>query len=179
MADLSVDDLIAYSGGRLEDNDETTRVLSSALTYARNYCGWHVTPVREADEVTVDGPGGRTLTLPTKRLLDLTEVTEDDTELDVTTLYWSTLGRVTKTSGTWTCKPRAVVATIDHGFTEDEAADWRGAVLGIANRMSLAVAGQFSSMTAGPYQVVVGSAELLLPGDAAIMDRYSILGAWA
>lgn len=187
MAELTVDDLIAYSGDRLADTDETQRVLDAAQAFVRNYCGWHVSPVRENDELVVDGSNARVLNLPTKKMLALHSIVEDgvtvfsDSEGSITVEpYWSVLGAVSKIgAGRWTWKPRAVTVEIDHGYTESEAADWRGCVLGVANRASLSVAGQFSSMSAGPFSVTLGSAELLLPSDTTILDRYTLLGSFA
>ncbi len=172
MAELAVDDLIAFSGGRLTDSDETERILADAWAAVRRYCGWHVSPVRLNDTVTVDGPNSRVLWLPTKKLVDLHSIVENDVVIysdssgsTTTEPYWHTSGRVTKTSRAyWTWKPRAIDVVMDHGYTEEEAADWRGFVLGVADRKSLSTGfvGAGATMTAGPYSIGAFSLEGLL-----------------
>lgn len=133
-------DLVAtYTGGRLAADDLTDLLVAQALAACRRYCGWHVCPVVEDDEIVVDGPGGYLLDLPTARLLDITELTEDDVALDVDVdIVWSAKGLVRKATGaTWTDIYGAIVATIDHGYTPDEAADFTVAVLQTVDRLSL------------------------------------------
>lgn len=118
-----------------------------ARSAARRFCGWHVTPVRVDDEVTLDGPGSAVLVLPTLRLIELTGVVENGVELDVDTdLYVSARGLVRKRSGVWW--PRnygSIVVTMTHGFgpvdedDEDEthnADDFNAAVSSIAERFA-------------------------------------------
>jgi len=180
VAELVADDLAAFTNGRLSaGDDETQNLVDAALVYARHWCGWHVTPVTEGDVVTLDGPNNYTLWLPTKKLLSVTAVTENGTALNVANLYWSVAGEVYKTHGCWTWRPQSITATFDHGFTEDEAADWRRVVLGIADRMSMQMAGNFTSMTAGPFSVNMSAAELMPPGDMAVLNHYIRQAAFA
>ena len=72
-----------------------TAPADSALDVVRAYCGWHVTPV-QSRTVTVDGPGGRDLFLPTMRLVSLQQVVEDGVNLDLDMLEWSDIGRIRK-----------------------------------------------------------------------------------
>ncbi|WP_396902458.1 hypothetical protein [Mycolicibacterium sp.] len=105
------------------------------LAAVRRYCGWHVSPVIEGDIVTLDGPGSALLVLPTLRMSALTKVVENDVELDLSTLAWSRRGLVRKKSGAlWSCEYGAITVTFTHGFTEEEAADWRRTVQQIADR---------------------------------------------
>lgn len=190
MAELSVDDLIQFSGDRLADTDETQRVLDAALTAVRNYCHWHVSPVRTDETLTVDGPNSRTLWLPTKNLLAVHSIIEDDTVVysdssGSTTLepYWHTSGRIRKRSAAyWTWKPRAIDVTIDHGYTEAEAADWRGVVLSVADRMSLSTGfvGAGATMTAGPYSIGAFSLDGLFTLEQQdLLARYVWGQGWA
>lgn len=146
MSELSTDDVVEFTLGRLEDNDETQRMLDAALAAARHYAGWHVSPVHLAEEVVIDGLGYRVLMLPTKRLIELTDITEDDVVLDLDTLRWSTIAdtvvRVRKRSGGfWSGEYGTVVVTMDHGYTEAEAADWRHAILTMVSQMASAQVG--------------------------------------
>lgn len=137
MAELNAADVASFTNGRLPNNADTTDLLNAALTAARRYCGWHVSPVRVDDVVDVDGPGGRVLSLPTLNLIAVDEVSEDGRpvtgELDVSRRK----GTVEKRGGTrWTGRAGGIVATITHGYTEAEAGDWRRAVLRLVDAMS-------------------------------------------
>ena len=85
-------------------------MLDAALRAARRYCGWIVNPVVTDDAVTLDGPDSRILNLPTRKLIELTSLTENDTAVDLSTVRWSAGGppgilerpvSVRKNSGGW------------------------------------------------------------------------------
>lgn len=146
MAELTAEDLSLYARGRITDDDAAQDAVDSALAAARRYCGWHVCPVREDDEITIDGPGGHLLTLPTLNLLAVTALSEDGTEMNVTELDVSITGSVQKQPrACWTERPGGITVTIDHGYTEAEAADWRRAVLQLADSMAAESTGQRES----------------------------------
>lgn len=141
MAELTAADVEAFTGGRLADDDgdgETTRMLSAALAVARRHCGWHVSPVAEDAQITLDGPGGRKLYLPTQKITAISEVTESGVTVDDSHYVASAgvPGLVVRTVGRWTTALAAISVTLDHGFTEEEAADWRHAVLSMVDEMS-------------------------------------------
>lgn len=143
MAELTAADVEAFTGGRLVDDDgdgETTRMLSAALAVARRHCGWHVSPVAEGVEMTLDGPGGRKLYLPTQKIVGIDEIAESDVAVDDSHYVVSAgvPGLVVRTVGRWTTAVAGVSVTLDHGFSEDEAADWRQAVLSMVDEMSKA-----------------------------------------
>lgn len=146
MAELSVDDVIAFTGGRLEDNDETQAMLDAALTRARRYCGWHVTPVRVDDVIVMDGPGGTELFPPTRRITELAEILDDGISLEVggsgsgvmpveAVVPVAAPWKIVRTTGTWSTQYRGIEITMSHGYTEAEAADWRFAVLSMIEEM--------------------------------------------
>ncbi|MFL0172419.1 hypothetical protein [Mycobacterium sp. SMC-13] len=137
MAELTGADLSAYTNGRLPDDEATQDLLGAALSAARRWCGWWVSPVQTGVTVEVDGPGGRVLSLPTLNLVALTSVSECGVALDVARLDKSKRkGTVEKYPyGWWTSRAGAISVTMTHGFTEVEAADWRRAVLRLADLM--------------------------------------------
>lgn len=137
--ELTAQDVEDYTKGRLpEDEPETERLLNAALAAARRYCGWHVTPVKTDDEITLDGPGSFQLSLPTLHLVELTAVTEDGTALDVADLHSSPLGLVRKKSGAcWSRNLGGITVKMKHGFSE--APDWQAAVLEIVDRTAAQV----------------------------------------
>ena len=139
MAELTVDDLAARTLARYEDEDDAAADLAAALAGARRYCGWPVSPVQEDVEITVDGPGGRVLSLPTLNLLEVSELVENGVAVDVTALDISRRkGTVEKHPyGCWTSRSGAITVTMTHGFTEAEAADWRRAIVRLVDLMSV------------------------------------------
>lgn len=145
MAELGLDDVRRFAGDRLDDTDDAVlqELLDAALAAARRYCGWPVSPVVADEDVVVDGPGGRVLSLPTLNLIEVTAVVEDGVTLDVSKLDVSRRkGTVRKYPwGCWSHRDGAIAVTMTHGFTEAEAADWRRGVLRLVNLMSLEPAG--------------------------------------
>lgn len=142
MAELTADDVEQYTRGRLKaSDDETDRLLSGALAAARRACGWHVSPVIE-ETLELDGEGGNVLSLPTLRIVTLTSVTELGrsynvaTELDVSKRKGNIMKRG---GGCWSNRYGAIEVTLEHGFTEEEAQDWRTAVLEATNRLAVDV----------------------------------------
>ena len=149
---LTTDALADYTQGRLDpDADETAAILERSLAEVRRWCGWHVSPVLTADEITLDGPGGRLLWLPSLRVVDLTALTEDGAEVDVDELEWSQSGLVRKplTAAEWTEKFRGITATITHGYAD--APDFEAAVFSVADRKSQAPVGG-SIISVGPFR---------------------------
>jgi hypothetical protein len=168
-------DLAAFTQGRLSGDDPgTADALASALAAARRFCGWHVTPVRITQAVTVDGPGSRLLVLPTLRLTELTEIIEDGVAVDVDSLEWSSRGLVRKSGqGCWTGRFGGIVATMSHGF--DAATDWQTAVLSLADRWSEMSTGGEPTVV-GPFQwptrEVAGAA--FTATERYILDMYAL-----
>lgn len=140
-----------------------------ARSAARRFCGWHVTPEREDDVVTIDGPGSGLLVLPTLRLVELTAVVEHGVTLNVgTDLQVSARGLVRKRSGArWSDCFGGIVVTMTHGFDEQEAADFNAAVASYAER------------TAGDKPRVVGPVQwdpvAMAPGSAFSVAERSLL----
>lgn len=146
MAELSAVDVENFTNGRLRSDDpEVARMLDAALVTARRYCGWAVTPVIVDDAVTLDGPGSRILTLPTRRLVELTSVSERGVPLSLTSLSATPGGPPGITSrpaairkasrGWWGSDYQSIDVVMTHGYTETEAADWRYAVLSMVDEM--------------------------------------------
>lgn len=147
MAELLPADVQTFTHGRLQASDpEVVRMLAAALSVARREVGWHVSPVHVSEAITLDGPDSRILWLPTLKLVELRGVTEDDTVLDLATIKPSAgdgpglprrvaLRKVNR--GWWTGEYGGLVVTMDHGYTEEEAADWRQAILSLVDQISL------------------------------------------
>ncbi|OHU60680.1 hypothetical protein BKG82_02150 [Mycobacteroides chelonae] len=151
MAELTPADVEQYTRKRLDKTDaETARLLAVGLSAVRQFCGWHVSPVKESHEVELDGPGGRLLALPTLKLIALTEVTEDGKALDVSTLYVSKRGLVRKKNGGfWSPHYGAITVTMNHGVEDADA--FNAAVLSFIDRLSKAPTGG-DPIAVGPFR---------------------------
>jgi hypothetical protein len=146
VAELTPADVQTFTSGRLLAADgQVADMLTAALKTARKYVGWHVSPVRTDHSFTMDGPDSRVLILPTRKLIALTAIAENGTDLDVSTVGISAgdgpdIDRpvgVRKRSGSrWTGEYGGIEVTMTHGYTETEAADWRRAVLSMVDQMS-------------------------------------------
>lgn len=174
--------LVAFSEGKLSDTDTrldgAVRGVSSAI---RRYCGWHITPVRD-EALTLDGPGGRELALPTMRLRAISEITNRGTSLDVDAdLDWSDLGEVELRMGCWSTRYRSVTVSFTHGY--EHAYDVEQTALAIANRalsspagVTREQAGQVSISYAITSPGVSGGLAVLGP-EYAVLDTYRIVSA--
>lgn len=142
------DAITAFSNGRLNGGDEEiVRMIDAALLMARRYAGWHVCPVIEGDSITLDGPDSRMLSVPSRKLVNLNGITEDGNTVDLTTLRIAAGGppgllerpvTIRKKSGSyWSGDYDAITVDLDHGYTEDEAADWLQAILQMVDQLSL------------------------------------------
>lgn len=156
-----------------------------ARSAARRFCRWHVTPVRENQVVTLDGPGSRLLVLPTLRLVELTSVIENGVSLDVATeLDVSPTGLVRKLSGAyWSGRYGSIVVTMTHGFpaevdpeAEDDgdvnAADFNAAVTSIADRFAGDKARVVGPFQYDPEAMTEGSAFSVV--ERALLEQYRL-----
>lgn len=143
MGELTASDVEVFTAGRLPaDSPAVAGMLSAALGAARREAGWHVSPVH-TDTVTLTSRRRHILELPTLRVVELTAVTEAGEPVDVHAVNCSAGrppgglgGQVTLRKPRYMCWRGNVTVTMDHGYTEDEAADWRHAVLTIVDQMS-------------------------------------------
>lgn len=145
---------------------------AAASAAVRAYCGWHIAP-SIMQTVTVDGPGGKLLMLPTLRLTDLTDVMNSGQA--VSDPEWSEAGMV---RGSWTTKWRGITLTMTHGYDECPAE-----VLEVVKDMA-AASGKANAGTeqAGPYSMTVPSASAasqagavgVSPLQRTVLDRYKL-----
>lgn len=153
MAELTTLDVEQFTGGRLLADDlEVERMLKAALAVARRDAGWHVCPVAEVTLV-LDGPDSRVLSLPTRKIVRMVSVAENGTPLNLSDLAWTAGGPPgllerpaavrKKNRGWWSGQYQSVEVVMDSGYTPDEAADWRQAVLSMVDQIaSLSMTGR-------------------------------------
>lgn len=139
MPELTTADVETFTRGRLSANDDVVQdILDAALVRARNYTGWPVSPVIDGDVVTLDGPGGRELFLPTRKIGSIASIVENGITVDPSSyVVSSNIQRmVYRKSGCWTSEYAGITVTYTHGYSEEEAADWRRAILQMVDRMA-------------------------------------------
>jgi len=135
---------------------EMQGLLDAASSMIRRYCGWHIAP-ELTEDIVVDGSGGRSLSLPTLRLVDVISVTE--TRHNTITMWppdeieWSRAG-VLRHVGIWTDRLRGVTASATHGFSLDDVGDL---TIMCATMAARAVASPF-----GEKQTSVGAVSVTL-----------------
>lgn len=93
--------LVAYSHNLIDPADVTAQLmLDAASNLIRHYCGWHIYP-SVALALTMDGPGGTVLQLPSKYVTDVASVTESGLVTDPGVYRWSQLGEIERSSAFW------------------------------------------------------------------------------
>lgn len=181
MPELTTADVASYTKGRLSAEDaETARLLAAALGAARRYCGWHVTPIAIDDVITLDGSGTTLLVLPTLRLTELTALTEDGIDVDISQISVSTRGLARKRQGYvgggagcyWTDQFGGITATMTHGFAE--APEWESAVLSFVERTAGGIS--VGREVVGPFQFPSATAAGSVFSDAEkmLLDLYRL-----
>jgi hypothetical protein len=178
MAELAYTDLPAAVLARFDDADDyaaAQAAIDTALVAARRYCGWSVSPVVTDDEVTVDGSGGQVLSVPTLNLVSVSTVDEDGVTITSSDLRASRLGLLRKRSGGWwTSAYDAVTVTMTHGFAEDDALDWRRAVINLVDDWSEASLRDGSDMKRKKVDDVEYEwFETALSTDAELAEKFS------
>lgn len=115
------------------DTASAQLALDVASGVIRSFCGWPISEETVTDK-TLDGPGGRSIWLPTLRLTAVGAVVENGNSLAVTTDFdWTSYGRLIR-NGCWPATARSVVVTYTHGYATVPA-DVKGACLALAGRL--------------------------------------------
>lgn len=168
----------AGTGGKIPENDpRIPALLDGATRGIRRYCGWHIAPV-VTETMTLDGPGGSLLRLPTLNLVEIVSMTERGIELDVDALEWSAKGLVRRRRGRWTDRFRGVVAEVEHGY--EDAADVRQIIQQVVGNALASPLGATReqvgafSVTWGTTAPGVAGGMSLLARDLATLDLYRL-----
>jgi hypothetical protein len=99
-----------------------TLLLASASARIRSFCRWQVWPIETDDALECNGTGAREMVLPVRKLIDLTNIAEDGTDLDPDAYTWTRMGTIKRVDGArWTDRDRGLIVTASHGF---EASPW-------------------------------------------------------
>jgi hypothetical protein len=158
-----------------------------AVAAVRAYCGWHIAPAR-TETLTVDGPGGNTLCLPTLHVTAVAKVTENGTDLDPDTGYnWSEAGIIRRSwstnttsgyCGWWTTNLRGISVELTHGYTEWPI-ELAGIIQAVADRIGDNPTG-LEQQTVGPFTEKYttsgggGAGSAFGAADEAVLTRYKL-----
>lgn len=117
--------------------DGTTQVdpqffLNAANRAIRAYCGWHVAPVIP-ETLTLDGSGGKTLLLPSLRVVELTSVLSDGVDVTSSVQVSKRAGMI-EIDGAWSRRLGGIEVTLEHGYELDEVPDVATLILNVAKR---------------------------------------------
>jgi hypothetical protein len=138
------------------------------------YCGWHIAPSK-TETLTLDGPGGQTLLLPSLYVTNLTEVTSEGTVFDINTYDWSEAGIIELRCGCFSCRLRSVTVTLTHGYP-NMPADVEAVIARVDDR-GTSDSGAIQSVGQVRYATTssgVGVGMALTDFDRAILDRYKL-----
>lgn len=129
-------DDVAQWTGKTYDGAEQARLtlaLEATSRSIRRECGWHVSPMRTADAVTVDGSGAGVQLLPTGHLVELIEVLNGGVPVPLEHVEWSRNGYM-RLSGGWTNRLGGVRAIITHGHDPSAVPDLKLLTMQVALR---------------------------------------------
>lgn len=99
------------------DDDRVLPLLEGASAAVRRYCGWHISPTLDAT-LTLDGDGGRLLTLPTLKLVGVESITVNGEVLAGDAYDWSESGMVELRNGCWPRRFRSITVQMKHGLED-------------------------------------------------------------
>lgn len=152
-------------------DEEAWRAAVSAI---RGYCEWHIAPV-VTETVTADGSGGGLLLLPTKRLLNVTGVTNHGEAVADSDVHWSSRGTV-RGPKTWSmARYGDVTLTIQHGYE-----DFPPEVLAVARSLAAAGWGTVGTrLGSGPHSIDMSEhaqagAGSLSEAHKRVLNRYRV-----
>lgn len=184
--DVSVDDVDAYTNGRLSADDPETQVmLNAALAVARNDMRWHVNPVTNGEVGLLNGPGGCHLWLPTKNIVTISAVTSDGVAVDPVAGVVRDAdfpNKLINLTGPWSRQYSGIGITWSHGFTNAQAADWRNALLVlVTNVAQISVLGRSDAELQSKEIDDIGyrwAAQQALGSVEPTLCKYRLLSAW-
>lgn len=142
----------SHTGGMVPaTTPRLNEAIAGCVGAIRRVVGWHVIAERE-DTLTVDGNGERVILLRTGRIIDVTEVTEDEAELTFRDDYtWSADGWLTRKGGVWTCEDRGLAVKLTHGYNLDEVPELVGLILDSVGELVISPIGIPEKI--GPFEI--------------------------
>lgn len=165
-----------------ERSDGSREALVAQATAAiRRFCGWHIAP-SVTQTITLDGPGGGVLALPSLYVTDVASVTSDGSLLVATDDYtWNAYGLLNRTATTWCGLPwrwsfaqRGVQVTFTHGYDLADVPDVAGVIMAKAERLASNPHGA-TRVQAGPFAEQYENASGFTTDEETILAQYRII----
>lgn len=175
--------LEAFTKGKIKATDTRVPVALAAVSAdIRREAGWHIAP-RVTDHVlTLDGPGGTILSLPTMKVHQVHSIVQEGVVVDVTKVDVSreTGLMEIRDGNAWTRRYGQLIVTLDHGF--DKADELVQLTLGITARGLASPMGatreQAGALSVNWGMTTQGVSGGIVPmsGERATMGRYRLTG---
>lgn len=109
--------------------------LNAANQAIRAECGWHVAPII-TEGFVLDGPGGTTLLVPSKRIRNVVSAVNDGEDVTDRVKFSRRAGILTLASE-WSCDVGSIEVTLEHGYDVDEVPDVAGLVVTLTQRAAM------------------------------------------
>lgn len=183
--------MVAWSRGTIDPADATAALmLDASSSLIRRYCGWHIYP-SVAFALTMDGPGGTVLQLPSKHVTDVSSVTEAGVVTDTSVYRWSELGEIERSTefwqngrwnSIWARGYRTIVATFTSGY-DDPPPELSTMAMSMTARTLASPTGATREQAGGvAIQYALSSTHAagglaLMENDMQLLEPYRIVGA--
>lgn len=106
--------------------------LNAAHAAIRRFCGWHVAPAI-TETLTLDGSGGKTLLLPSKRIVSIQSVLSDGQDVTDRVDVSKGAGMI-EFDGQLSRKLGGIAVNLTHGYEIDEVPDVAALIVTLTKR---------------------------------------------
>lgn len=106
--------------------------LNAANQAIRTECGWHVAPII-TEELVLDGPGGTSLLVPSKRVRQVLSAKSDGVDVTDRVKFSRRAGVLSLSSG-WSCDVGSIELEIEHGYDVAEVPDVAALIVTLTKR---------------------------------------------
>lgn len=149
--------------------------VSVAEGAVRDYCLWHVAPIRNEVTFALDGGGQHRLLIPTMRLREVRSVVADGR--DITARVRASESGLLEFDERFPCGLNSVIVVADHGYDPKEVPSVMGVIASAASRFADSLGNIVQSQTAGGSTVsYFAGSESLLASERLKLDRYRLQG---
>lgn len=128
--------------------------LNAANQAIRTECGWHVAPII-TEEFVLDGPGGTTLLVPSKRVREIVSAKSNGVDVTSEVKFSRRAGVLTLASG-WSCEVGSIELTIMHGYELEEVSDVAGLIVTLTKRAAASLPAVQQSVGSASIRPLVG-----------------------
>lgn len=152
--------------------------LKAAQGAIRRACGWHVAPVI-TETLTLDGRGGKSLLLPSKRVASIASVVNDGQDVTEQVKFSRRAGVLTLASG-WSCDVGSIEVTLTHGYKSEDVPEVAALIVTLTKRAATG-GGAIAQQGIGPASVRYATGRdggalgvPLLESEHAVLEPYKL-----